>query len=194
MKSKIAFLAWARRVIRRAQLRWRLRGFAERHPEQEKRFQSLISQARQQELHLVKAPRQEDAKPPAESPVLGCASCRALPTSPDSPCLEQGRYLFDSSHEGFSLTRCRHCGQIYLKQFHEVQFGDDDDIWERWMPLTQEEQVEIDRLFPEQAENRENIVWLLGLMRRRRRLTRDPQGRLFWRDEPWDAGDLIPPS
>jgi hypothetical protein len=119
-----------------------------------------------------------------------------LPATRDDLALEGVRSLFDASHEGYSLYRCKQCGQPYLEQFHEIidWSGGNDDIWIRWIPLTPEEVAEVDRLFPAETANAANVHVLTSLMHRRRRLTCHPDGKFFWSDDGWDGGDLLPPG
>ena len=87
----------------------------------------------------------------AASAHLGCERCRTTPASRADLALEQTRSLYSDCHEGFALYRCRQCGQIYLEQFQESV---DDDLWQRWVPLTADEVAEVERLCPTESEER----------------------------------------
>lgn len=128
--------------------------------------------------------------------VLGCQQCRTAPATREELALEGIRTLYSDSHEGYALYRCRDCGQIFLEQFHEILDWTHgrDDIWQRWTPLTTEESVEVDVLYPEETEDYGDVPYLAGIMRRRGRLTRDPEGTYYWNEEGSDAGDLLPPG
>ena len=127
---------------------------------------------------------------------LGCDSCRTAPSSRAELALEQTRSLFSDCHEGFALYRCRQCGQIYLEQFQEIVewVGGEDDLWQRWVPLTPDEVAEVERLCPTETEEYDELPRLSALMHRRGRLTRDPLGRFHWSASGSDAGDLLPPG
>lgn len=128
--------------------------------------------------------------------VLGCNRCRTPPTSRDELVLEHSRGLYYDCHEGYALYRCRECAQIYLEQFHELVdwVGGEDDLWQRWTPLTDDELSEVERLFPEETEDYDEVPRLTALMHRRGRLTKDPEGTYYWSDDGWDPGDLLPPG
>lgn len=130
----------------------------------------------------------------------GCPYCRAIPCESDDFSLQELRTLYDSSHSSFTLFQCKHCGQPYLEQFHEIidWSEGDDDIWMRWMPLTRTEVSEINKLVPPGTDG--GRVWneLCAVMHRRGRLVWHPNGKpggnFYWSDFPWDAGDLMPPA
>ena len=127
---------------------------------------------------------------------LGCNQCQTRRRR-ESAVLDSVRTLYCDSHEGYSLYRCRCCGQIFLEQFHEILdwTNGDDDLWQRWTPLTTEESDEVDSLYSEETEDDGDVPYLAGLMRRRGRLTlRDPEGAYYWNEQGVDAGDLVPPG
>jgi len=127
---------------------------------------------------------------------LCCDQCRTPPVTREALVLEGVRTLYCDSHEGYSLYRCRCCGQIFLEQFHEILdwTNGNDDLWQRWTPLTTEESDEVDSLYPEETEDYGDVPYLAGLMRRRGRLTRDPEGAYYWNEQGVDAGDLLSPG
>ena len=117
-----------------------------------------------------------------EPMILGCDGCRTPPPVETELVLEHTRSLYIESHEGYALYRCRSCGQMFLAEFHEIidWVGGEDDLWQRWMPLTAEELAEVDQLFPEEATDYDEVPRLTALMHRRGRLTKDPEGEFFW--------------
>jgi hypothetical protein len=122
--------------------------------------------------------------------------CRTAPATQAELRLERIRNLYEGPHEGYALFRCPACGQSFLEQFQEITWlpGGEDHIWLRWLPLTADELVEVERLFPEETEDEANAHVFAKLMHRRGRLVRDPDGRFAWSDSPWDAGNLYPPG
>src|SRR5437868_2725304 len=108
--------------------------------------------------------------------VLGCDRCRTPPPSRRELVLDHVRGLYYDSHEGYALYRCQNCAQVYLEQFHEVMdwVGGEDDLWQRWTPLTDDELTQIERLFPEETEDYDEVPSLTAIMHRRGRLTKDP--------------------
>jgi hypothetical protein len=112
----------------------------------------------------------------------GCKRCRSSPET-----IVQVRPLFDSSHSSFDLCRCSACGQNYLKQFHEIIVweGGGDDVWFYWEPLTKKEAAEVSVKWP---WNR-----LAEMMHRRGRLVQQ-NGEIYWSDDKYSAGDLLPPG
>jgi hypothetical protein len=118
----------------------------------------------------------------------GCERCRAVPSNAREVALVPIRAVWESSHSSFKLTRCESCGQRYLKQFHEIidWGGGEDDVWIRWMPLTDEEEAGLDAISGSWNQ-------LAALMRRRARLVMHPDGEFRWGSHP-DAGDLMPPG
>ena len=131
---------------------------------------------------------------PAE---LGCERCRSTPTRFEDLSIVPVRILWNSSHSSFELWQCKSCGQRYLNQFHEILdwSGGEDDVWTRWMPLASNEPAEVEAMCREDHAPPEGL-WnrLAQVMRRRERLVMDPQGRLYWSERPWDAGDFMPPG
>lgn len=127
--------------------------------------------------------------------ILGCSLCTSVPRDGDTSHYQFIRSLLSESHEGYSLRRCRHCGQMFLVQFHEIVdwAHGEDDIWLRWMPLTREEIVEIESRFPRSGHTEPDHV-LSRMMHRRGRLVQDPNRKLYWSEGAWDAGDLMPPG
>ena len=150
-----------------------------------------------EELDRVVAELERTARAEGES-MTGCGVCRAMPTTRGDLPFAEVRRLLDASHINYSLVACTTCEQVYLWQFHEIvdwySGRGEDDIWERWTPLTAEEVAEVERLFPPGCEAWEHLDVLTELMHRRRRLTKNPEGRLYWSEVPWDAGDLLPPG
>ena len=112
----------------------------------------------------------------------GCTKCR---TSPET--IEPVRMLFDSSHSSFELCRCTACGQSYLKQFHEILdwVGGDDDVFFYWEPLTKREAAEVS---PDWVCHR-----LAAMTHRRGRLVQD-NGEIYWSEDKYSAGDMLPPG
>lgn len=105
----------------------------------------------------------------------GCAKCRE-----SSETIVPVRVLWDSSHSSFDLCRCEACGQRYLKQFEELQYGDEDEIWTFWMALTPLEAADLAAVCPANPAERPAGLreGLAELMLRRDRLVMDPRGRL----------------
>ncbi len=130
---------------------------------------------------------------------MGCEVCNATPDDgavrADLP-FEVVRRLHHSSHSGFYLCKCVNCGQPYLEQFHEiVDWKDgDDDIWVRWEPLTAGEVGRLNEQFPGEDYSGSECNELFEYMHFRRRLVRDFKGEYYWSDNPWDAGDMLPPG
>jgi hypothetical protein len=120
--------------------------------------------------------------------ILGCPGCRRPPASTEELVLEPVRSLYYESQEGYALYRCRHCAQAYLEEFQEISdwSGSEDDLWQWWMPLTTDELAEVNRLFPNEMDDYDEVPRLTALMQRRARLTKDPQGCFYWSDEGWE--------
>ena len=127
---------------------------------------------------------------------FGCPVCRAVPVLRGDLRLTHVRTLYEDSHEGYALYACPECRQVFLEQFQEITWLPDgeDDIWQRWMPVTSWELAEIERLFPAETADDDGAQHLAKLMHARGRLVRDPDDRFTWFDEPWDAGNLYPPG
>jgi hypothetical protein len=128
---------------------------------------------------------------------FGCPACRAVPASQaESRIGVFVRNLFGDAHEGYTLMECEECRQPFLEQFQEITWlpGGEDDIWLRWMPLTEQERAEIDARIPDETRDDGLARELAKMMHRRTRLVRDPMGRFAWYDEAWDAGNLYPPG
>ena len=127
---------------------------------------------------------------------FGCPACRAVPASQGDLTLRHVRNLYEDSHEGYALYECRECRQPCLEQFQEITWlpNGEDDIWLRWMPITEQERVQIDVLFPEMTEDYDEARYLAKMMHSRGRLVREPEGRFVWYDSPHDAGNLYPPG
>jgi hypothetical protein len=126
---------------------------------------------------------------------LGCAHCQAGEPTRARQALILVRSLWETPHLGFALFECRYCRQPYLEHFQEIidWDGGGDDIWLRWMALTPAEA----KALPAKADSPvpDNLVQdLSALMHRRRRLVKDPLGRLTWSETAWDAGDTLPPG
>jgi hypothetical protein len=121
---------------------------------------------------------------------MGCAHCQGA-AEQARQALVLSRSLLEEPHEGFALFECRYCRQPYLEQFQEILdwANGADDIWVRWMALTGDELARLPTLL---AENR--FADLNELMHTRRRLTKDPLGRIYWSETAWDAGDRLPPG
>jgi hypothetical protein len=130
------------------------------------------------------------------TPTLGCDRCRTPPSSKTEQILEHVRGLYYDCHECYALYRCRDCAQTFLEQFHEIVdwVGAEDDLWQRWTPITDDELAEVDRLFPEETDDYADVPRLTALMHRRGRLTKDPEGAYYWSEDGWDPGDLLPPG
>src|SRR5262249_51262791 len=126
---------------------------------------------------------------------FGCPECRAVPTPHDELRLKPVRTLFEDAHEGYVLFACPECRQPFLYQFQEITWlsNGEDDIWDRWMPITEQELAEIEQLFPTPTEDGTNSHHLATMMHRRSRLVRNPVGRFEWQDSPHDAGNLYGP-
>lgn len=131
-----------------------------------------------------------------ETRVLGCERCRKVPASRAEMPIELTRGLYMESHEGYALCHCNSCGQMYLEQYREFinWSGGDDEWWERWVPLTAEELSEVNRLFPNEAADYDEVPHLAAIMLRRGRLTEDPEGEFYWSEDSWDPSDLLPPE
>src|SRR4051794_26665320 len=97
---------------------------------------------------------------------LGCSVCHSVPASQGELRLVHVRTLYEDSHEGYAIFACRECGQRYLEQFQEITWLPDgnDLIYLRWMPLTEGEAVEIERLFPAETEDYDEARYLAKLM------------------------------
>lgn len=130
---------------------------------------------------------------------FGCEVCNATPldeTKRDDLPFQPVRRLHESSHSGFTLCKCSSCGQHYLQQFHEiVDWADgNDDIWVRWEPLTEEEVSKLDYMFPGEYYDSSSWNVLIDFMHLRCRLVWGREGRFYWSEHPWDAGDMMPPG
>jgi hypothetical protein len=136
------------------------------------------------------------SEPSTKPEQFGCVACRAVPASWNELRLKFVRKLFEDSHEAYVLHACAECEQPFLYQFQEITWlpNGEDHIWLRWMPITEQELAEIDRLFPTPTEDDTNTHHLAKMMHRRVRLVRDPLGRFEWQDSPHDAGNLFPPG
>lgn len=122
----------------------------------------------------------------AEPMILGCEQCRKPPAAQNDLILEYSRSLYLESQEGYDLYRCPFCGQMYLEQYFDTidWVGGEDDLWQRWMPLTSDELAEVNQLFPREATDYDEVPRLTALMHRRGRLTKDPEGEFFWAELP----------
>jgi hypothetical protein len=127
---------------------------------------------------------------------FGCAACRVVPASQGDLKLVHMRNLYEEPHEGYAIYECRECRQPFLEQFQEITWlpNGEDDIWLRWMPITEQERGELDATIPDETTDDATARGLAKMMHRRMRLVRDPLGRFTWNHEAWDAGNLYSPG
>lgn len=135
----------------------------------------------------------------ANKRMFGCEICQATPNKgacgDDLPFIYTKELHF-SSHSSFLLCKCRYCKQPYLHQFHEIidWHGGHDDIFMRWVPLTDEDVVKLKKLVSPGDYGSSAWNELYRYMLIRRRLVQQPNGVFFWSDNEFDVCDMMPPG
>lgn len=57
---------------------------------------------------------------------------------------ERVRTFTESSHFDRNILKCKECGQLYFHEFYEiVNFGGDDDMYDTYIPVENDEDIKI---------------------------------------------------